>query len=202
MGQNSDFCLEAQRSRNTASRAIGAGHYEGVGVRKHRGILRSAHADRERNLPRLVRSQANYDDLIRCAGKYLAIEANAIRLVTHRCNRQFRVPDRGDNLQPARSFRNPRINRPASGRASGAAGQPSFCRQLISPPRHICLRKPAVVLPAAPRTHSCCWGRKARRPRSVPSLSWRCSRSTPPKIIAPNRPLPTGNASVQWVAGF
>ncbi len=37
--------------------------------------------------------------------------------------------------------------------------------------------------------------------QSVASLSWRRSFVTPPKIIAPSRPLPTGSASVQRLAG-
>ena len=32
-------------------------------------------------------------------------------------------------------------------------------------------------------------------------LSWRVSDATPPQTMAPRRPLPTGSASVQWLAG-
>src|SRR5215471_8698657 len=37
---------------------------------------------------------------------------------------------------------------------------------------------------------------------SVSSFIWSLSFVTPPKTIAPRRPLPTGRASVQCVAGF
>src|SRR6266545_155841 len=37
--------------------------------------------------------------------------------------------------------------------------------------------------------------------QTVSSLSWRCSSATPPKTIAPRRPLPIGSASFQFAAG-
>ena len=37
--------------------------------------------------------------------------------------------------------------------------------------------------------------------QSDSSLSWNRSSGSPPKIIAPSRPLPMGSASTQWLAG-